>query len=80
MAQVSVAEAKAKFSALLERAVNGEEVEITRRGKPVARLVASPPAQRPPLDIEAIRRVAEAIQRPIKDEDWMQKERAKYRY
>jgi prevent-host-death family protein len=33
-------EAKNKFSELLDRAERGEEVVITRHGKPVARLVA----------------------------------------
>jgi prevent-host-death family protein len=34
--QVSVAEAKAKLSELLRRVEEGEEVTITRRGKPMA--------------------------------------------
>ena len=33
-------EAKNKPSSLIERAEHGEEIVITRRGKPVARLVA----------------------------------------
>jgi prevent-host-death family protein len=47
---VSVAEAKAKFSELVKRAEGGEEVAVTRHGKVVARLV--PPAttsKKPPL-------------------------------
>jgi prevent-host-death family protein len=32
-------EAKTHFSELLERAEHGEEIVITRRGKPVARLI-----------------------------------------
>jgi prevent-host-death family protein len=32
-------EAKTHFSQLLERALHGEEIFITRRGKPVAKLV-----------------------------------------
>ncbi|MCW5699608.1 MAG: type II toxin-antitoxin system Phd/YefM family antitoxin [Rhodospirillales bacterium] len=32
-------EAKTHFSRLLERAEHGEEITITRRGKPVAKLV-----------------------------------------
>jgi prevent-host-death family protein len=34
---VSAAEAKAKLSDLLDRAARGEEITITRHGKPVAR-------------------------------------------
>lgn len=35
---ISLAEAKAHLSELVEQAANGEEVIITKRGKPVARL------------------------------------------
>ncbi len=47
---MSVAEAKAKFSELVKRAEGGEEIAVTRHGKVVARLV--PPAttpKKPPL-------------------------------
>jgi prevent-host-death family protein len=37
---ISVAEAKARLSAILQAAEGGEEVLITRRGKPVVRLTA----------------------------------------
>ena len=36
--EVSVAEAKAKLSEILTRVEQGEEIVITRRGKPVATL------------------------------------------
>jgi prevent-host-death family protein len=36
--QVNIAEAKAKLSSLLDRALAGEEVIIARAGKPLARL------------------------------------------
>jgi prevent-host-death family protein len=36
--QVTATEAKAKLLALLDQVERGEEIEITRRGKPVARL------------------------------------------
>ena len=39
MATVGSFEAKTHFSALLERVEQGEQILITRRGKPVARLV-----------------------------------------
>jgi prevent-host-death family protein len=35
---ISVAEAKAHLSELIEQVTKGEEVTITKRGKPVARL------------------------------------------
>ena len=40
MITVGAFEAKTKLSALLDRVEAGEEVVITRHGKPVARLVA----------------------------------------
>jgi prevent-host-death family protein len=36
---INIAEAKAKFSHLIERAAGGEEIVITRAGKPRARIV-----------------------------------------
>jgi prevent-host-death family protein len=38
-AQINIAEAKAKLSELLDRAVAGEEIVIARAGQPLARLV-----------------------------------------
>ncbi len=40
MASWALAEAKAKFSEVVDRAVNHEPQEITRNGKPVAVLVS----------------------------------------
>jgi len=40
MYSVSVAEAKARFSEILGHVEGGDEVIITRRGRPVARLAA----------------------------------------
>ena len=47
MIQVSVAEAKAKLSELLKRVEAGEQITITRRGKPVA-VVSVPLKPLPP--------------------------------
>lgn len=47
-------EAKTHFARLLERAERGEEIVITRRGKPVARLVP----MRPGHDVDASRAAA----------------------
>jgi prevent-host-death family protein len=41
---VNIYEAKAKLSALLDKALAGEEVVIARAGKPVARLTPIAPA------------------------------------
>lgn len=50
MKQVQIAEAKAHFSALVERVESGEEIVIARRGKPVARLVPEPRTKRTAVD------------------------------
>lgn len=57
---VSLAEAKAKLSALIDRVEAGDSVSITRHGKVVARLV---PAVKPrvPLDLERARRLRETM-------------------
>lgn len=47
MTTASISEAKAKLSALLDRVKAGEEVTITDRGKPVARIV---PLSTTPVD------------------------------
>jgi prevent-host-death family protein len=41
--EVTVAEAKARLSEIIKRVEEGEQVTITRRGKPVARMTASKP-------------------------------------
>ncbi len=45
--EVSVAEAKAKLSEILTRVEEGEEITITRRGKPVATLSPARKALKP---------------------------------
>ena len=44
MSEVGAFEAKTQFSRLLARAAGGEEITITHRGRPVARLVPAEPA------------------------------------
>jgi prevent-host-death family protein len=41
--QIAIAEAKAQFAELIRRAEAGEAIELTRYGRPVARLVAAEP-------------------------------------
>jgi prevent-host-death family protein len=78
MTEVGVFEAKNKLSELLDRVERGEHVTITRRGKPVARLV--PPAGA--RDVEkaraAARRIRElAVEMDLGPFDW--EEWKKYR-
>ena len=60
MERYNLAEAKAHFSELVERAEAGEEIEISRRGKGVARLV---PLRKPrkPIDIAALRALTDGM-------------------
>jgi antitoxin (DNA-binding transcriptional repressor) of toxin-antitoxin stability system len=80
MNAVNVAEAKAHLSELLDRVERGEEVVITRRGKPVARVNR---VQEPlePIDFEAIRALREST--PTQTEsagDFMRRVRDEERY
>ena len=55
MYTINVADAKAHLSELLGRIESGEEIVITRRGKPVARLTAVEPAKEPVKSLEKFR-------------------------
>ncbi|MCU0839664.1 MAG: type II toxin-antitoxin system prevent-host-death family antitoxin [Rhodospirillales bacterium] len=57
MAEVGAFEAKNTLSALLDQVEKGAEITITRRGRPVARLVPA----RSPVDAEAARRAADRL-------------------
>ncbi|MBP8297830.1 MAG: type II toxin-antitoxin system Phd/YefM family antitoxin [Burkholderiales bacterium] len=59
MTTCTVAEAKAHLSELLARVEGGEELVITRRGRPVAQLSPVRPVKRPP-DWQAIRTFRES--------------------
>ena len=60
MGSVSIADAKAHLSELVERASGGETVQITRRGKPVSQIVAAK-APRKRIDIAALRELVEKM-------------------
>jgi antitoxin (DNA-binding transcriptional repressor) of toxin-antitoxin stability system len=64
MSTHSVAEAKNQLSELIDRAIDGEEVVITRHGRPVVSLKAIPEPVRPvsPADLDwlAKRRIGRA--------------------
>ena len=67
MREVGAFEARNKLAELLDEVEHGGEVVITRRGKPVARLVAPKPVARlvapRPVDREAAKAAAERIRR-----------------
>ncbi len=60
MKTANIAEAKAHFSALLAEVEAGEQVIITRRGKPVARIVSEPAAALSVFDLAALRAFVQA--------------------
>jgi prevent-host-death family protein len=75
MKQVSIAEAKAHLSELVTEVAGGGEVMITRRNKPIARLVradAELRKPREPFDFEALKRHIEKLKsdgEPVVDTD-----------
>lgn len=50
MDTISLADAKARLSELVDRVEAGDSIDITRRGKPVARLTAAT-TPRKPIDL-----------------------------
>jgi prevent-host-death family protein len=78
--RVSLADAKAHLSELVERAAAGEAVCITRRGKDVARITAAD-TPRKPIDVAALRVMTEAM--PVQPEtarDFIRRMRDEDRY
>lgn len=60
MGVYNLAEAKAHLSELVDRAEAGETIEITRRGKPAAKLTPASPKKKP-IDVEALRRLTASL-------------------
>jgi prevent-host-death family protein len=60
MSDVTLADAKSQLSDLVERAMRGEAVRITRRGKPVARIIAIERAPKP-IDIASLKALTEGM-------------------
>lgn len=80
MGAVSLADAKARLSELIDRVEAGETIDITRRGKPVARLVAAE-APRKPIDVAALRALTATM--PLQTEsagDFVRRMRDEDRY
>lgn len=80
MKTVNLAEAKAKLSELVTEAANGEVVEITRRGKIVARLVAPTPPRKP-IDAAKLKALTDTM--PFQEEsagDFIRRMRDEDRY
>ncbi|HEX3652898.1 MAG TPA: type II toxin-antitoxin system prevent-host-death family antitoxin [Rhizomicrobium sp.] len=80
MDDVSIAEAKAHLSELVDRAEAGETVRITRRGKLVARLVPPEPKKKR-LDVDALRKLTDSSPwQPVSAGEFMRQMRDEERY
>tara|TARA_R110002020_G_scaffold367683_3_gene579580 strand:- start:39535 stop:39777 length:243 start_codon:yes stop_codon:yes gene_type:complete len=62
MADVNLADAKARFSELVNQAAAGETVRIIKRGKPVAKLTGAN-APRRPVDLTALKKLTSTMPR-----------------
>jgi prevent-host-death family protein len=80
MITVSLADAKAHLSALVERTAAGEAVCITRRGKPIAQITGVS-APRKHIDVAELRRITGTM--PVQPEaarDFIRRMRGEVRY
>lgn len=84
MSEYSIATAKDQLPRLIDRMLDGETVTITRRGKPVARVVPiEPPASALPykIDLDWLRSVREAASTGVEPTiDTVKAMRDDYRY
>ena len=80
MSDVTLADAKAQLSDLIERVIRGEEVRITRRGKPVARLIGIRREPKP-IDFAALRALRDSMSAQSESsETWLRALRDDARY
>lgn len=63
MDTINLADAKAHLSELVDRVEAGDSIDITRRGKPVARLTAAA-RPRKPIDAALLRSLTTAMPAP----------------
>lgn len=68
--EISVYEAKTQLSRLLDRAAKGEEIVITRHGRPIAKLVAADaiPPRRTLGRLRGQIRIADDFDTPLPDD------------
>ncbi|MBB5684633.1 type II toxin-antitoxin system Phd/YefM family antitoxin [Sphingobium boeckii] len=80
MGSISLADAKAHLSGLVDRVEAGEQLVITRRGRPVARLVPIE-GVRDPIDFVALRQLRDTMPvQPVSAGDFMRTVRDGERY
>jgi prevent-host-death family protein len=65
---VGVFDGKARFSELIDRAERGEEIVVTRHGKPVARVAPLERPQRSPEAVASLKERARALREAIRKE------------
>jgi len=63
---INLKQAKARLSELVDRAASGETVAISRRGRVVAQITASP-ATRQPVDLAALRALTRRLPAATRD-------------
>lgn len=62
MIRISLADAKARLSEIVDRVEAGESIEITRRGKPVAKIGPTEKQRElKPIDFDALRKLRESM-------------------
>lgn len=80
MTSVTLADAKARLSALVEQASRGETVRITRRGKTVAQITTIDRPRRP-IDLAALRALTDAMPvQTVATREWLRQVRDEERY
>ena len=64
MGAFSIAEAKAQLSAIVEMVERGESITITKRGRPVVKMVpANAPPVKPKMDLDELRAIRATLPR-----------------
>jgi prevent-host-death family protein len=80
MTNVTLSDARARLSALVDQAVGGKTIRITRRGKPVAQITAID-RPRKPIDIAVLRKLTDSMPtQPVAMRDWLRRVRDQERY
>ena len=64
MLTVTLVEAKARLSELLDKVAAGEEIVVTRHGRPAARIAAVTPPRQPVPDLSAFRAKMPRLRKP----------------
>jgi prevent-host-death family protein len=80
MRKLRISVAKANLEWLLTRVARGEEIELTRHGRTVARLIPPEPNEKR-IDVEALRALTESsLWQPVSAGEFMRKMRDDERY